>query len=345
MDKKKLSTPVYKIENLRHFHGKESALGVDDLEIQQASIVGLVGPNGSGKSTLLRLLGFIEKPSRGSIRYSGQPAYPFSEAVRFHVTLLPQEPYLLKRTVFSNVAYGLKIRGDATTLQKQKVSQALSWVGLPVDKFAQRPWSALSGGEAQRVALAARLVLKPRVLLLDEPTASIDAESAHLIKAAALRARDQWGTTLVIASHDWQWLRETSDRVLHLYNGRVLGTGLQNILTGPWEKLPQRWERDFSDGQSIVFSAPSNHAEAAIINPGAIRICMSPPRAGFEGSALRGRLARITAEKHSRDLVATVLVDSVSFTAKLPEAQMRSEQIIPGREVWLQFDEAAVEWV
>lgn len=340
-----METPIYQIENLRHYYGNQSALEVGRLEILPKSIVGLVGPNGSGKSTLLRLLGFVEEPSRGQIRYIGEPAYPFTDAVRFQVTLLPQEPYLLKRTVFNNVAYGLKIRGDSPILQKQKVAQALSWVGLGAEKFAPRAWNALSGGEALRVALAARLVLKPQVLLLDEPTASIDVESAHLIKEAALRARDHWGTTLVIASHDWQWLSETSDSVLHLYEGRVLGRGLQNIVTGPWRESPQGWERALSDGQCIVLPAPGNPAKAAIIDPAAIRIWMSLPDNAPAGHVIQGRLARITAEKKSPDLVATVLVDSMALTAKLPEEQMRRERIMPGREVWLQFDEDAVVWV
>ena len=101
---------------------------------------------------------------------------------------------LKKRTVYKNIAYGLKVRGDRDNLT-QSVHDALNMVGLDPDAFAQRQWDELSGGEAQRVALAARLVLKPRVLLLDEPTASVDAASSELIRVASLRARSEWGTT------------------------------------------------------------------------------------------------------------------------------------------------------
>ena len=164
----------------------------------------------------------MEKPTAGEVRFDGRPAGPFAPEVRNRVTLLPQEPFLMKRTVLNNVAYGLRIR-NARENVAERVEKALSYVGLDGTEFAHRPAYALSGGEAQRVALAARLVLKPDVLLLDEPTASIDALSAQLMKDAVLNARREWGTTLIVASHDWQWLYGICDAVFHLLKGRVSG--------------------------------------------------------------------------------------------------------------------------
>jgi len=207
------------------------------LTVEKASIVGLRGPNGSGKSTLLRLLGLIEKPAEGEILFNGRPVEPFSAAARFRVSLLPQEPFLMKRRVLGNVSYGIKIRGAVADVTG-RVHEALSLVGLSDRDFVRRPWYALSGGEAQRVALAARLALRPDVLLLDEPTANVDTSSAELIREAAFKAREEMGTTLVIASHDWQWLYEVCDRVLHLFNGKILGTGRENILALKFFQIP-----------------------------------------------------------------------------------------------------------
>jgi tungstate transport system ATP-binding protein len=211
---------MYMIHDIDHYYGDKQALSIEDVSIPSASIVGLIGPNGSGKSTLLKLLGFLEEPTYGEIVFKGQKVVPFSDEVRFRVTLLTQEPYLMRRSVFENVSYGLKIRGDTNDL-RSRVGEALSQVGLEPENFIKRKWLALSGGEAQRVALAARLVLKPEVLLLDEPTASVDSHSARLIRKASLKAREEWGTTLVVATHDWQWLYETCDTVLHLLHGRL----------------------------------------------------------------------------------------------------------------------------
>ena len=237
-----MSQPIYRIENLVHRYNSDPVLAVDRLDIEPASIMGLVGPNGSGKSTLLKLMAFIFRPTQGRILFDGKSALPFDSSVRFLVTLLTQDPYLMKRTVFKNIAYGLKVRGNRENWTRP-VHDALAMVGLDPNIFTQRQWDQLSGGEAQRVALAARLVLKPRVLLLDEPTASVDAASSELIRAASLRARSEWGTTLVIASHDREWLYDVCDEVIHLFKGqhgfRPLGTrGKRPLFETDWRRYP-----------------------------------------------------------------------------------------------------------
>ena len=103
--------PLYRVSRLKHAYQGRTVLSIDTLEIAPASIVGLIGPNGSGKSTLLKLLAFVERPAEGRISFKGRPAAPFDENVRFQVCLLTQEPYLMKRTVYQNIAYGLKLRG------------------------------------------------------------------------------------------------------------------------------------------------------------------------------------------------------------------------------------------
>ena len=101
------------------------------------------------------------------------------------------------------------------------MDRALEVVGLDPDKFRKRQWFELSGGEVQRVALAARLVLKPKLLLMDEPTASLDEKSALLIRQAAMSAREEYCASLVVASHDMTWLKAIADRIIHLENGII----------------------------------------------------------------------------------------------------------------------------
>ena len=204
----------------RQRYGDRTVLAVDRLTVAPGQIIGLAGPNGSGKSTLLRLLAFLEAPASGSVTFKGELVPISPNAVHRKVTLLVQEPYLLKRSVAANVAYGLKVRGEGDS--DGKVRRALEAVGLSPDEFIGRQWHELSGGEAQRVALAARLILQPAVLLMDEPTASLDAASATLIRQAALRAREEHDMSLVIASHDMAWLNAVSDSVVHLEHGAVV---------------------------------------------------------------------------------------------------------------------------
>lgn len=211
---------LYHLKNVRQRYGGRWVLDVNRLDIEERTITGIIGPNGSGKSTLMRILAFVEAPASGHMCFRGQPVTQVVLAARREVTLLSQEPYLLKRSVRANVSYGLRIRGISDT--QNRVRQALEQVGLNPIKFANRSWRELSSGEGQRVALAARLVLRPKVLLLDEPTASVDRESSGLIQRAALEARNQWGTTLIVISHHLDWLRRVADRVLTMDYGRVM---------------------------------------------------------------------------------------------------------------------------
>lgn len=213
-----MSAPLYSLRGVRQVYGGRTALDLDDLDVPERSILGLAGHNGSGKSTLLRILAFLEDPAAGSVAYAGRPAGTRDAALRREVTLLDQEPYLLKRSVAGNVAFGLALRGIAS---RERAAEALDMVGLAPEKFARRSWRELSGGEAQRVALAARLALKPRVLLLDEPTNNLDRESATRIQEAAMGARAAWGATLVVVSHDLAWLAAMADQTLTLADGRI----------------------------------------------------------------------------------------------------------------------------
>ena len=322
----KLDLPIYEVSSLKHTYAGKTVLAIEHLSIQPASILGLIGPNGSGKSTLLKLLGLIEKPTRGKINYKGRGVEPFSDEARFSVTLLPQEPFLMKRNVFSNVSYGLKLRGLRSNLS-DRVHEALSLVGLSGKDFVQRPWYALSGGEAQRVALAARLALKPEVLLLDEPTASVDAASAQLIKEAALRARQKLGTTLIVASHDWQWLYEICDEILHLFNGRIFGTGRETVIFGPWQKLgPGKWGKILSDQQQLFVSAPPDQEAAAVIE--GLAVSEDGPIVAGEETVLRGTVSRLSLERKTGHVFATILAGDLPFTLRVnPEPNTQHTHI------------------
>ncbi|EPR37325.1 ABC transporter related protein [Desulfovibrio sp. X2] len=208
------STPVYSLRGIEHEYKGRPSLRLPSLDVPAGTILGLCGPNGCGKSTLLRVMAFLLRPTHGEVTFAGRPADDFP-ALRREVTLLLQRPVLLRRSVFDNVAYGMRVRGLRRNLA-ERVSESLCAVGLDPAVFARRSWRELSGGEAQRVAMAARLAIRPRVLLLDEPTSSLDPESAERITAAAKLARDGQQATVVVVSHDHAWLRGLCDSVLHL---------------------------------------------------------------------------------------------------------------------------------
>ena len=208
-----MSASLYEAHNLvQRYNGRE-ALNVPHLAIGQGETVFLTGPNGCGKSTLLRLLAFLERPAAGVLRYAG------AADGRKEATLLLQDPYLLHMSVYNNVLLGLKFRNhckDHTAGMRQIFESCMKAAGFDEPwNFADRGPRELSGGERQRVALASRLALRPRVLLLDEPTANVDAASARAL-ALAIQACKADGITVVCATDDPALLRAIEAREIRL---------------------------------------------------------------------------------------------------------------------------------
>lgn len=337
--------PIYRIDDLVHCYHRQPVLTIDHLEIEPASITGLVGPNGSGKSTLLKLMAFVSRPTSGLIRFDGKPAAPFDESVRSQVTLLTQDPYLMKRSVFRNIAYGLKVRGDSRNWT-QPVQDALAQVGLDPDTFWRRQWDELSGGEAQRVALAARLVLQPRVLLLDEPTASVDAASSELIRSASLQARSEWGTTLVIASHDREWLYDVCDEVIHLFKGRPAGTGRSNMIFGPWIQAGNgRWCKRLEDGRCLAVPAPPHEDATAFIDPSDMHfLAKGDQRPNATYATVDGFVTRLSLERRHGDLFADVRVGSLTLVVRVVESHLAAMTLHRGWPVSLSYRLDSIRW-
>ncbi|MEZ0575743.1 energy-coupling factor ABC transporter ATP-binding protein [Halodesulfovibrio aestuarii] len=210
---------LYQLSNIAQIYSGRTVLTIESLTLEAGTITGIVGPNGSGKSTLMRMLAFLELPHTGNVLYKGVDTSIADTKLRREVTLLTQQPYLLKRSVQENIEYGLHVRGISNI--SGRAASALEEVGLSPAIFLTRNWFELSGGEAQRVALAARLVIRPSVLLMDEPTSSLDEESAERIRNAAVRAKNEHKTSLIIVSHDREWLRSVSDRTVLIRNGKI----------------------------------------------------------------------------------------------------------------------------
>jgi tungstate transport system ATP-binding protein len=335
--------PAYLLENVTHFYGDKKVLDIAHLAIAKGSITGLLGPNGSGKSTLLKLLAFAMRPATGNIFFNGRREFPFSPNIRSRVTLVTQKPYLLRRTVYENIAYGLQIRRDTADMQA-RIHRALSRVGLPYEGFAHRQWHALSGGEAQRVAMAARLILKPRVLLLDEPVASVDTGSAALIRQAALAARKNWGTTLVIASHDLAWLFDCSDTQISISNGTLFSTGMEIIIPGPYTTGRQMLSKNLEDGQCIVLPPGSRPDKTAVISRE--KICLATERETNNryDNQIKGRIQSMHMTGKQQQIMTTISVPEMAFMLGIAPELAGSLSLQPGKAVFLRFRSQDIVW-
>jgi tungstate transport system ATP-binding protein len=337
---------LYELENIRHHYNGTPVLSIDRFRVAENSVTGLCGPNGSGKTTLLSLLGLIAPPAAGFIYFRGHRARPYDGQIRDKVALLPQQSFLLKRSVYQNVAYGLRIRKN-TDNESGRVAHALSLVGLNPEKFAGRPWYALSGGEARRVAMAARLALRPEVLLLDEPTTSVDAASAQLMREAAAEAHLQWNTSLIIASHDMQWLQGICHDLVYLFSGTILGKGKKTIVFGPWQHTSGGGAiRTLADGQVLAAeNAPKDlTGTAAILDPDDMSLHASPDDTGAKKNTLKGRIVCLDMEQHTGFIRVLVLAGRSEFCLYLDAQTLSARNWQPGSEVWLAYRPDRIEW-
>jgi tungstate transport system ATP-binding protein len=211
---------AYHLAGVTHSYAGRQVLCIDRLEVEAGEVLCLVGPTGAGKSTLLRLLAGLEPPAAGELWFGehrlGGRGLPL-EAQR-RITLLFQRPLLLTGTVRANVEYGLRLRGRGRG--RPWVEALLGRLGL--GPLACRPARALSGGEAQLVALARALVLQPQVLLLDEPTAHLDPARVALAEGAIREAHGRGGATVVWATHNLFQARRVATRVAFLLDGRLV---------------------------------------------------------------------------------------------------------------------------
>jgi tungstate transport system ATP-binding protein len=216
-----MSAPVYQLNGVKQRYGKRTTLHIESLAVQPGEVLAVVGPSGAGKSTLLRLLALLEAPTSGSLtlHLNGEdvPALAAPIDVRRQVTLVFQRPFLLSRSVYRNVAYGLNIRGKH---DKDAVMRALERVALA--HLAQAHAGKLSGGEMQRVAVARALVTQPRVLLLDEATANLDPYNVRIIENLIREQNEQFGTTIVLVTHNIFQAQRLAQRVGLLLDGQLI---------------------------------------------------------------------------------------------------------------------------
>lgn len=216
-----MSDFIYRLQNVSKVYDGRRVLTVDHLKIRRGEIFGVVGPSGAGKSTLLRLLNFLEPPTTGRIRFLDAEFTAEQEVplrLRRRVTTVFQRPLLLNRGVQTNVSYGLQLRGQRDI--DTEIEATLEEVGL-LDLAHQRA-RTLSGGEAQRVALARAIVLRPDVLLLDEPTANLDPYNVGLIEEIIQRRNREQGTTLVLVTHNVFQAKRLAHRVALMLEGSIV---------------------------------------------------------------------------------------------------------------------------
>lgn len=190
-----------------------------NLTFAQGDCIYLMGDNGSGKTTLMKILAGLQAPSNGSVTAEGFPSKGLWQKNKLHgcAVYLHQHPYLFDGTVTENLTMAVKM-GVRDTSIKASIEQALEMARL--DHLAQSQASHLSGGERQRLAIARAWLLKPKLLMLDEPVSNMDKESRELVQAMTAQLKAD-GTGLLIASHQHGQLTALCNRRWLIQDGRI----------------------------------------------------------------------------------------------------------------------------
>lgn len=207
------------IQNLHKAYHTHTVLDQVSLKLPQGQVLAVLGRSGCGKTTLLKALAGLLTPDAGSINWAGErmDAAPLRER---EMVYLFQEPLLFPHlTVFENLAYGLRVRKEADTQVQHKVAQMLH--ELELEEHAQKKPSQLSGGQRQRVAFGRAIIFLPRVLLLDEPFASLDAQTRTSMQKLFLRLVRKYHITALFVTHDVKEALLVGDRFAHMAAGKL----------------------------------------------------------------------------------------------------------------------------
>lgn len=214
--------------NVSKIYENQTALRNITFSVEKGEMAFITGPSGAGKSTLLKIIYLSEKPDEGSVTIAEWELSKLKESsipfLRRNIGVVFQDFRLLdNRNVFDNVAMALRIRGMTEYEVKERVMEVLKTVNLrhKTDSFPK----ALSGGEQQRVVIARAIVGEPTVLLADEPTGNLDADTAAGI-TRMFKEINAKGTTVLVATHNKELFRNTGRRVIKIDNGTIVGEEL-----------------------------------------------------------------------------------------------------------------------
>ncbi|MBR5543714.1 MAG: energy-coupling factor transporter ATPase [Oscillospiraceae bacterium] len=234
------------IRGLSHIYSPKtpfecSAIDNINLDIHAGETLGIIGHTGSGKSTLISHLNGLIKPSSGSILYEGEDIFKskeFTHNIRFKVGLVLQYPeyQLFEETVYKDIAFGPQNMGLSGEEIKTRVLEACDFAGIDKTLLPLSPFE-LSGGQKRRVAIAGVIAMRPRVLILDEPTAGLDPIGRYDLLKHIKAYRDATGAAIVIVSHSMEDIAAIADKLLVMNNGTVYLYGTPGEVFSHSEKL------------------------------------------------------------------------------------------------------------
>jgi molybdate transport system ATP-binding protein len=343
-------------------HLRLSRLNLDAaFSVAPGEVLALVGPNGSGKSTTLRALTGLLSLAKGRLVLDGrvleEPAKKVRVAPDRRPVALMFQDYLLfpHLSAVENVAFGLRCRGTAKKPARQKAEQMLARLGL--DGVADARPGAMSGGQQQRVAMARALVTDPRLLLLDEPLAALDASIKTNIRRLLRDVLRQSNAANILVTHDLLDAVALSDRMIVLENGAIVQTGRPaevtarprskyvadltgvNLLRGMARGTAQgRAVLELDGGGQLTCAGTATGPTLAVIAPAGVAVSRHRPE-GREGNSWQGKISAVDL---MGDRVRVHIDGTPAITAEVPPAAVDQLKLDDGGDLWTSVEPAAI---
>jgi len=350
--------PLVETRNLSKSYSGTEALKNVNVKVNRGEVLAVVGPSGSGKTTLLRLMNLLEMPTSGQILFDGKDT-GCSDAdrltLRRRMGMVFQQAVLFNETVHENIAYPLKIRGYHKEKNYLKVKDALKLVGL--SRFEKKRATGLSGGEAQRVAMAQAMISEPELLLLDEPTVNLDPRNVSIIESVITEINRERGTTVVIATHNMLQAEQLATKVAVLREGELAAIGdVKEVFRKPSDFLASfgrvlnvfTGQSQLTEGGTATIDIGGGvEIEALTTKTGSITVFIRPeeiivsksPIVSSARNMLKGKVEEIL----DLDQLVQLKVDAArQFTVNITKRSFEEMKINLGSDIYLSFKASSV---
>jgi putative spermidine/putrescine transport system ATP-binding protein len=345
------TAPHLRLDALVKRYGAQAAVDGVSLDVARGECIALLGPSGCGKTTTLRLVAGFITPDSGRILVGGR-AVERDPPHRRQIGMVFQNYALFPHlTAAGNVAFGLEMRNSGRAERDARVTEALATVGLA--QLADRYPARMSGGQQQRVALARALVIRPELLLLDEPLSNLDAGLRVEMREEIARLRNAAGITTLFVTHDQEEALALADRVAVMDRGRIVEAAPPDELT---ERPRHLFTARFLGARSVLQGV----AEAGVFRTGGLTLRVPPGIARPSHLVLRAARLLLLPAEATPDLplsapatvqAATRLDDAVHYEVALGPHTLRVRRptaeaaFAPGAAVVLAAPEAAMSWI
>ncbi|MCP4369108.1 MAG: ATP-binding cassette domain-containing protein [Deltaproteobacteria bacterium] len=339
-EKREYKTVLYELKNLIKTYDQRTVLNLEKLSFKKNKVIGLLGPNGAGKTTLLEILAFLIRPSAGDLWFKKEMV-DFTSGklldMRRKVVLIQQQPLLFTTTVFKNVEYPLKIRKTPRIKRENIVKELLDLVGM--GEFTHSSAHKLSGGETHRVAIAQALAGFPKVILMDEPTASVDVENQINIERIVKEINRKKGISVIFTTHDMIQASRLADETLFLYEGKVAQSIYENIFSGHIEVDPKGHKYCvLNSGLKLRVSSEKSGSIRISIDPKAVKL--NKKKSSSTSNGFEGNLIQLTDEKAN----VRALVDmGIPMSVLIPKEVFKSLHLDLGEKIWIRCPKESID--